>query len=61
MATLSPSFRERPAEQAAEAGLRGDHALPEGRHAGVGEDAGNAWARQNQVRQGGNPRSRGTG
>lgn len=46
------SLGEQPAEPAAEAGLRGDHAVPEGGHSGVGEDAGDARQGKGQIQPG---------
>ena len=43
------SLRERPAEQASEAGLRGNHPVSEGGHSGVGEDAGNSCEGKGQI------------
>lgn len=50
---LTPrSLREQPAEPAAEAGLRRDHAVPQGGHSGVGEDAGDAGQGKGQIQPG---------
>lgn len=54
------SLGERPAEPAAEAGLRGDHAVPEGGHSGVGEDAGDARQGKGQIQPGKHTRCRRT-
>lgn len=54
------SLGEQPAEQAAEAGLRGDHAVPEGGHPGVGEDAGDARQGKGQIQPGKHTRCRRT-
>lgn len=43
------SIRERSAEQAPEVGLRRNHSVSEGGHAGVGENARNSWEGKGQI------------